>query len=350
MAQRPGDPRSFHIRPLALSRRIERGKFFDRRRLEIEHGRVAAEAIRAFAPQAVLSANTPLEAQRQIIAEAKGSGRKFVYWVQDLIGPAAKRLLPERIPIVGRWIGSYYDRLEQSMLAQSDQVVVISEDFRPFVPCHPGRVHVIENWAPLDEVPVMDKANPWSVKHRLDGRFVYLYSGTLGMKHNPELLVRLAKRLSESPGHVMVVASEGDSIDWLRARAAEEGIDNLVLLPFQPYCDLPAMLASADVLVAILEPDAGVFSVPSKVLTYHCAGRPLLLAVPLENLSSKIVLENETGIVVSPEDTEGFVDGAVWLASDPEARHRMGANARKYAERVFDIQTVTDKFERVLMA
>jgi glycosyltransferase involved in cell wall biosynthesis len=348
MVKSPDDPVGFDIQPLVLSQQIDRGKFFSRRKLEIEHGRLAVRAIKAFGPEVVLSANTPLEAQTQILKEAKLSGRRFVYWVQDLIGPAAKRLLPERVPVIGGWIGSMYDRLEQRMLAASDRVVAISEDFRPFIPLASDRVKVIENWAPLEEVPVMDKVNPWSTRHELDSRFVYLYSGTLGMKHNPELLVQLAKRIAEMPDHVMVVASEGASIDWLRERAKELGVTNLVLLPFQPFADLPAMLASADVLVAILEPDAGVFSVPSKVLTYHCAGRPMLLAVPLENLSAKIVQNNKTGIVVSPGDTEGFLDGAVRLASDPEGRQSMATNARKYAERAFAIESITDQFEQVL--
>ena len=348
MVKGPADPEGFRVQPLVLSQKIDRGKFFSRRKLEIEHGRLAVEAIKAFGPEVVLSANTPLEAQSQILKESKAKSRRFVYWVQDLIGPAAKRLLPERVPVVGGWIGSIYDGLEQRMLAASDQAVVISEDFRPLIPLSSDRVRVIENWAPLEEVPVNEKVNPWSTKHGLDARFVYLYSGTLGMKHNPELLIQLAKRVAEIPEHVMVVASEGASIDWLRERANELGITNLVLLPFQPFADLPAMLASADVLVAILEPDAGVFSVPSKVLTYHCAGRPMLLAVPLENLSAKIVQTNQTGIVVSPADKEGFIEGAVRLASDPEARRTMGANARKYAERAFAIDSITDQFETVL--
>ena len=42
-------------------------------------------------------------------------------------------------------------------------------------------------------------------------------------------------------------------------------LENLVLLDYQPYESLPDILASADVLVAVLEPDAGRFFVPSKV-------------------------------------------------------------------------------------
>ena len=42
----------------------------------------------------------------------------------------------------------------------------------------------------------------------------------------------------------------------------------LTLLPFQPYADLPDVLGSGDILVVLLEQDAGEFSVPSKTLSY----------------------------------------------------------------------------------
>ena len=55
-----------------------------------------------------------------------------------------------------------------------------------------------------------------------------------------------------------------------------------MLLPYQPFGRLSEVLASADVLVALLESDAGAYSVPSKVLTYLAAGRPILGAIPAE--------------------------------------------------------------------
>jgi len=107
-------------------------------------------------------------------------------------------------------------------------------------------------------------------------------------------------------------------------------------------------LGSADVLVAILEPDAGVFCVPSKVLSYLCAGRPVLLAVPAENLVSRIVVEHDAGLVVEPTDLAGFRAAALRLAESPQLREQAGAAARHYAESHFDIDHIADRFERIL--
>lgn len=61
----------------------------------------------------------------------------------------------------------------------------------------------------------------------------------------------------------VVVVAEGAGADALRA--TRELPSNLMILPLQPADELSAVLASADVLVAILERDAHAFSVPSKV-------------------------------------------------------------------------------------
>jgi glycosyltransferase involved in cell wall biosynthesis len=172
---------------------------------------------------------------------------------------------------------------------------------------------------------------------------VFLYSGTLGLKHNPGLLLALAQRFTDRPDIAVVVISEGLGADWLKERAA--AAPNLVILPFQPFDRLADVVASADVLVAILEPDAGVFSVPSKVLTYLCAGKPILAAIPLANLASRIITRTDAGYVVAPDDERGFLAAAERLAADEGERSRQGAAARAYAERTFDIAAITDRFE-----
>ena len=92
------------------------------------------------------------------------------------------------------------------------------------------------------------------------------------------------------------------------------------------------MLATAaDVLLATIEPEAGTFAVPSKVLSYLCAGRPILLTAPKENLAARIVERANAGIVVDPADATGFLAAALRLRDEPQLCATMGANGRAYA-------------------
>ena len=345
------DPASLAIEGIQLNKPLEKYSFLTRWWQENEYGRLLKEELDRFQPDTVLSANTPLDAQKRLQSACLSRDIRFIFWVQDLIGVATKRLLPDRIPVIGTLVGEYYERLERRLLKKSDALILITEDFLPIMQAYgirKNRLHVIENWAPLDEVPSRPRVNAWAKKHGLHDKKTLLYAGTLGMKHNPQLLLDLAQHFNHEDAVQVVVVSEGQGADWLNEKLESLDVDNLMIMDFQPYERLPDVLGTADILIAVLEPDAGVFSVPSKVLTYHCASRPLLLAVPSENLAAQIVEGNKTGLCVPPTDSLLFRASAERLVNDNALSQRLGENARQYAEDTFDIESIAEQFEAAL--
>ncbi len=343
-----GDPATLAFDSVGLAGSF--AKYDVRRRIahERETGSELARRVTAFRADVVLSSNAPLIVQRALLQAAHAQGGRFVFWQQDVISAAARRVLGRRSRLVGAAAESAVAVLERRLLRASDAVVVISEDFVPLLRrwgVDEARTSVIENWAPLDELPVLSRDNEWARERDLADRFVFLYSGTLGFKHDPSLLLELA-RWARGHEAVVAVVSEGPGSDWLAREGAEEPA--LRLLPYQPYERLPEVLASADVLVALLETDASAFSVPSKVLTYLCAGRPLLVSLARDNLAARVVERSGGGIVVPPNDPQALVSAAALLHADKAMRAELGARARSYAETTFDLGTIADRFERVL--
>jgi colanic acid biosynthesis glycosyl transferase WcaI len=351
---REGDPVSLSFRELQMDENYVRYKysFLRRRKMEINYGKTAARFISEWRPDAVISGNTPTEAQSPIVRATLDCGGRFHYWVQDFYSLAVDKLLRKKLPLAGIPIGAWYRRLDRSQFRNSSTVIAITEDFAPILSeefgVDPSRVAVIPNWALIDEIPSMPKDNPWSRRHGLHDKFVYLYTGTIGMKHNPALLLELARHYAADPEVRIVVVSEGIGSEWLREQSAKANLPNLLLLPYQPFQDLPAVMASGDVLTAILEPEAAEFSVPSKTLTYLCAERPLLLAMPSGNLAARITARHDAGVIVPPHDIQAFVREAVFLRDSPERRRELAQNARSYAERTFPIQQTAQAFEDLL--
>ncbi len=345
------DPPTFDVAPLGLGETFDKYSLRRRIRQEIRYGRLVAARARSFAPDVIVSGNTPLFAQTILVAHARRARIPFVFWVQDLYSIAMQKAGRSRLGALGGRLASAFTLLERAQLVESDQIVIITDDFRPVLRSWgiPRRkVHVIPNWAPLDELPPRDRDNSWAKSRGLDGGTVFLYAGTLGLKHDPELLVGLADGVRNDPDTRVVVISEGPVADQVRTSAQRRLLPNLQVLPFQPFEMLPEVLATADVLVAILERDAGVFSVPSKILSYLCAGRPILAALPAENLAAAIIREAGAGIVVEPGDVRSLVDGARALRANPVMRAQMAAFARAYAERTFDIGRIGDAFETLI--
>ena len=345
------DPDMLDITGIQLGKEFSRYSLFTRFRQERELGRRLVEQIERFSPDVVISANTPLGAQTAIQRKCRAKKIKFVFWVQDLLGVGIHKNIKKKLPMVGYAIGRYYMGMETSLLRKSDEVVVITEDFETILTkggVHRDKIHVIHNWAPLEDIPVLPRSNRWAREHGLENKICLLYSGTLGMKHNPGLLLQLAVRLRERKNVRIVVVSEGIGAGFLNKKQQELRLENLIVMGFQPFQILPSVLASADILVAILEPDAGVFAVPSKVLTYMCAKRPLLLAVPSMNLAARIVGDNGAGIVVPPSNETAFINAAIKLINDDKLRASLASNGLRYAQKTFNIEKITDRFEEII--
>lgn len=341
------DPDTLAIEPITLDQEMPKYNFVRRRFAEKAFARVLVRRLVEFSPDLVISSNTPPEIQTELLPATKAQGARFLFWLQDIYSTMATKVLKDKYGLVGVLVGQYLGFLEDRALRNSDSVVAISEDFSPMLlerGVKSERISIIENWAPLEEIPQNNRDNSWSQKQGLRGKFVFVYAGTLGLKHNPGLISALAEHFINRTDIAILVASQGLGRDFLEQEKKNRNLANLTLLDFQPFEELPDMLASADVLISILEPEAGVMSVPSKVLSYMCAGRALLGAIPSINLAAKNINSIEAGLTVNPDDTSGFIDAAERLLLDQSFTKGCGERSRQHAEIAFDIDRIGKAF------
>ncbi len=343
----PGDPDTLSFEPCEIRTDFNRYSPLTRVRHEVEYGRKARRCIVAKHPDVVIVSNVPLIAHAIIARHLRRRGIPMVFWHQDIYSAAISATARKRIPVFGRVIGAIAERVERSIARSSSGIVAISPTFIEKLASW-GVEHksiVVPNWAPIDELPVRPRQNAWSERMGLSDHPVVLYSGTLGLKHDPSILAVIAAELEqERPDAKVVVISEGKGREWLEEWKREQQADNLVLLDFQPYEDLPDVLASADLLVAILEPDASKFSVPSKVLTYLCANRAILGVIPPDNSVAEILLNNRAGAIVDPAHRDQVANEVVSLLNDHDLRHALGESGRRYAENEFSADGAADRF------
>lgn len=350
LTSRADDPPQLSFASVGIGRRYQKGSLLRRRFDDVAYGRKVAELIRREKPDLVISGNTPTESQERIVGACRGVPCGFVFWLQDFYSVAVAHLLKKKLGLFGAAVGEYYRLLERRQLRQADAIVTIAEQFRSVVvnwTRAEEKVFTIENWGAMNAIRPDRKDNEWVRHYGLVDTFNFVYAGTLALKHNPRLLIELARRTKGSA--TVVVVSQGIGTELLASARRNEALDNLILLPPQPVARLGQVLAAADVAVAVLEPEAGAFSVPSKVQSYMCAARAILLAAPADNPAAQVVAREETGIVVDPTDIPAFIDAADRLQRDAEFRRRAAQRGRAYAERTYEISEVANRFERVFL-
>jgi colanic acid biosynthesis glycosyl transferase WcaI len=351
---RADDSPSLTILPIVTGAGMDKYAFVRRVLDERSYGAALAKAVRDAAPDLFITCTTPNDVLDVLRAKLPRSLR-MVWWLQDIYSVGIKSVLNRKLTLFGRSmgfgsvVGWIYRGKEKRFARRADHIVSITPDFLPFlhrlgVPQE--KITVIENWAPVNEITPLPHDNAWKREQGLSGKTVILYSGTLGLKHNPALLSRTALhyQAQRRDDVVMVVATQGLGAEFLRGEVAARGIRNLKVLPWQPYERLPEVLSSADILTAIIEPDAGLFSVPSKILSCLCVGRPVVAAIPAGNLAARTLQKARAGLVVEPGDESGFIARLDRLLADPALRNEMGLSGRAYAEVHFDIAKIAGRF------
>jgi glycosyltransferase involved in cell wall biosynthesis len=312
-----------------------------------------AEAVRRENPDRFITCTTPNDVL-DVLGQKLPSTLPVIWWLQDIYSVGIKSVLNRKLPLVGSLAGAIYRGKEKRFARRADHIIAITPDFIPFleglgVPT--DKITVIENWAPVNEITPLPRENAWKREQGLSGKRVVLYSGTLGLKHNPALLSRAAAHFRmQDRNVVMVVATQGRGAEFLCREAKAQNLPNLKVLPWQPYERLPEVLSCADILTAIIEPDAGLFSVPSKILSCFCAGRPVVASIPSDNLAAQTIVKANAGLVVEPGDERGFIAQIDRLLANPLQAEELGRNGRAYAEEKFDISSIAGRFLKLARA
>ena len=158
----------------------------------------------------------------------------------------------------------------------------------------------------------------------LSDRPTVTYTGRVTMKKGLGLMLEMARALPEV--QFVIVGSEGEG--EVERRAAR--LDNVRVVPWQPFDEMTPYLYAADVL--LIPPSTtplktvGNTVLPMKTFPYMAAGRAIL--APNSPDLRELLQDGENAALVPPDDPDAAVRRLRSLLDDPDTRERLGAAAR----------------------
>lgn len=189
-----------------------------------------------------------------------------------------------------------------------------------------SKIKVFSLW-PNDNMFRVDKKDNRFIKDQgLEGKFVVLYSGNLGITHRMDVLLDVAQLVDDCDIEYVLIG-EGGKKKMIEDRIARENIKNVRLLPFQSLEMLPHSLSSADIAVITLDSSSSAISVPSKTYNLMSVGAPLLCIASPESELGIIIRENEVGGIYPPDDTRGIAQFIIKLKNNDDIRDKYSRNS-----------------------
>ena len=289
----------------------------------------AAWAARGQAADGVLAVSPPLTLGLAGWVAARTRAGPFVFNVHDVFPDVAIELGVLTQPLLIRAAR----RLERLCYERADAVTVLSEDLADNVSAkvsEPAKVRVVPNFVDTAEIVPAERENGYRRENGLQGRFVVMYAGNVGLSQSLDLMLAAAAALQEEPDVVFVINGDGAARRELERRA--RGLDNVRFVGLQPAERLPEILAAADVHVVPLKRGLARSSVPSKTYSILAAGRPLLASVDSGSEIARLCSRSGAGIAVPAEDAEAFTKAVRYLLETPEEAARMGDAGRVFVE------------------
>ncbi len=253
----------------------------------------------------------------------------FVYNVQDLypdifiaLGLIKEGFLSKMIQYVE---GFYYRK--------SKYVSVISTGFKQRLAARgvpKDKVAVISNLVDTDFIRPMPGHNTFRAKYGLDGKYVVMYAGNIGLSQGLDIVLQSAKRLMPDKEILFVLVGEGAAKKDIIVQAEQLGLDNVIFAPFEPQENVPFVLGAADIQLLSLRRGLGVGSVPSKLYPIMAAERPVIASVDQDSDTWCEVEKAQCGLCVPPEDPVALTEAVIKLRNDHNLSTKLARQGREY--------------------
>ena len=215
------------------------------------------------------------------------------------------------------------------------------------------KLEIVPDSIDVDELYLPDfspETSLFRIDRGLSSVFLAVYSGNIGVKQNPEIIVEAAKHLRDEADIFFAVVGEGAMRPRLEELIEEYQLENIKIYPLCDREYLADMLASADVLLMPQRESVLDIVVPSKLLSYLTSGTPVLASVHADSEAAKVLRAAEAGLVVDAEQVELFADGIRQLRDNPEEAKSLGLNGLKLIQDNYSHEVVKEKHYKPLFA
>jgi len=275
-------------------------------------------------------------------------GVPYVFHIQDFQVDMALELGIMRPKFLARFLY----RLERFFLKRASKVTTITEAMLNRAKAKgvdSNNLGLVPNWSNIDLVRPGKLDNKFRRQHNLHpDDFVVLYAGAMGEKQGLEVVIEAAKTLENEAKIKFVLVGNGGNRQQLEHLASTKKLTNIIFLDLQPASALSDMLSAANVHLVIQRKQASDFVMPSKLTNILASGRPSIATSTQDSALGIVLNKYKTGLVIEPESHLALGESILHLYCSPKEAEKMGTNARAYAERFLNIDSILGEFDEML--
>ncbi|MGE8512886.1 MAG: glycosyltransferase family 4 protein [Chryseobacterium culicis] len=294
----------------------------------------------------VIATSTPLTIGIPALILKWFKNKPFVFEVRDL--------WPE-VPIQmgaikNSWTIKTTRLLEKTIYKNASRVIALSPGMQDgvvkYIPKE--KTSMIPNMAKMDEFWPRGKNDQLMEKLGLKiDSFKVVHFGSLGLANGAHSIIESAKLLKNREDIEFLFVGGGSTENDLIEEVEKNNLKNVKFLGKFPMTDVSEIVNFSDVsVISFLDLPILYTNSPNKLFDSLSAGKPII--VNSAGWTKDIAEKYHCGYYVNPNHPEELVQKVLYLKDNPDVVDKMGQNARKLAETVYDKSILCKKFVEVI--
>jgi colanic acid biosynthesis glycosyl transferase WcaI len=271
----------------------------------------------------------------------------FIYNVQEVYPDVAVRLGVLR----NRTLIRLMEWVERFVYSRARMITPISEWFRRALSTKnipADKLRVISNFVDTDFMQPGERPNEFSTEHNLDGKFVVLYAGNVGLTQCFEDVLTAAQNLAHLTDLQFVIVGGGARWNWLEAELSRRGLANIKLLPYHHRSRMLQIYGSTDLCLVPMKAGMAQETFPSKIYEIMAAGRPVVVSAETDSELAWVVQTAGCGWAVPPDDAAALTAAVESAYRQRDELQRKGQQGREYVVTHNSRQAVAQQYHRLI--
>lgn len=271
---------------------------------------------------------------------------RFVYWTMDL--------QPELSVVAGYMkkdspIATTIQKRGDYIFRHSDRIIALDCYMKQHI-CNrlqsdKKEIDVIPVWPVMEAVyEGKREENPFRQENGFGDRIVIMYSGNHSVMHPLTTLLETAVRLKDDERFLFVHIGGGVRLQEVCDYKEKYGLDNVMILPYQPRERIHLSLGSADIQVVSLGEGCVGYTHPNKIYGAMFIGKPILYIGPEKSHISDILNVCKGNIAVCHGESELLAERLLAFAGLSEShKNAIGLCNKTFAEQHFRPDVLLDQ-------
>ncbi|MAG44581.1 hypothetical protein CL633_01700 [bacterium] len=284
---------------------------------------------------------------------------KFILNLQDIFPQNAIDLgiLKDRFLI------KFFEWIEKNVYKKADLITFHSHGGRQFLIDRKGvfsdKIVTLHNWININSFQNLKQKISFRKKWGLKNKFIFVFGGIIGPAQGLELLVKIAKKISDLQDIIFLIVGDGIEKQKIQDLIKKYNLKNIIIKPFINKKDYPYLIQDSDIGIVCLNPANKTPFVPGKFLGYLAAGKPVLALLNHESDGFDLIKKAKCGWAINSDDIKKGAELVRQIYNMSKANisnsayyqknklNKLGHNGYVYALNNFSIQSCINKLEKL---